>query len=132
VSEDRLTVLYDGSCLVCTRIAGRLAGLDHGRHLRLVPLQRAAADRPEVRRLAGARDLRRSLHVVDGAGRWAAGGEAVLRTLEALPRLHPLARLLRRWPVSRVVEPAYRCVASRRARLAWLAGSFGSDRAARA
>jgi predicted DCC family thiol-disulfide oxidoreductase YuxK len=132
VSGDRLTVLYDAGCPVCRRIAGRLAGLDHGRRLRLVPLQRAAADRPEVRHLAEGRDLRRSLHVVDAGGSWAAGGEAVLRTMEALPALRPVARLLRHWPLSRLVGPAYRCVARRRAGLAWLAGSFGSDRATRA
>ena len=122
--DDRLTVLYDGRCRVCTRIAGRLAGLDDGRRLRLVPLQRAAADRPEVQRLREQRDLRRALHVVDTEGRWASGGEAVLWTMDRLPALCTLARLARLPLVSRLVEPGYRLVADHRARFAWLAGSF--------
>jgi len=121
----RLTVLYDGRCRFCTRIAGRLAGLDAGRQLRLVPLQRAAADRPEVQRLRDQRDLRRALHVVDSAGRWASGGEAVLWTMDRLPALCRLARIARLPLVSMLVEPGYRLVADHRARFAWLAGSFG-------
>jgi predicted DCC family thiol-disulfide oxidoreductase YuxK len=122
--EGRLTVLYDGRCRVCTRVAGRLAGLDTGRRLRLVPLQRAAVDRPEVQRLRAQRDLRRALHVIDEEGRWASGGEAVIRTLECLPRLRPLASVARLPGVARLVETAYRLVADHRARLAWLAGDF--------
>jgi predicted DCC family thiol-disulfide oxidoreductase YuxK len=108
-------------------MAGRLAGMDADRRLRLVPLQRAAVDRPEVQRLSEERDLRRSLHVIDEAGRWASGGEAVLRIMERLPGLRPLACLARRPPLSTLVEPAYRLVADHRARFAWLAGSFVGD-----
>lgn len=126
MSEGRLTVLYDGRCRVCTRIAGRLAGLDRDRRLRLVPLQRAAEDRPEVRRLRAEQDLRRALHVIDEEGRWAVAGEAVLRTLERLPRVRPLVRFARLPLVSALVEPGYRLVADHRARLAWLAGGFGA------
>jgi predicted DCC family thiol-disulfide oxidoreductase YuxK len=122
--EARLTVLYDGRCRVCTRVAARLAGLDAGQRLRFVPLQRAMHDRPEVQRLRAQRDLRRELHVIDVDGRWASGGEAVLRTLEHLPRLRPLARVARLPGVAALVEPAYRLVAQHRARLAWLAGDF--------
>jgi len=117
----RLTVLYDARCRVCTRIAGRLAGLDRGRRLRLVPLQRAAHDRPEVRRLRAGRDLRRSLHVVDEGGEWAAGGEAVVTILARLPLVAAMARL----PfVAVLIDPAYRLLARQRGRLGWLAGSF--------
>jgi predicted DCC family thiol-disulfide oxidoreductase YuxK len=121
----RLTVLYDGRCRFCTRMAGRLAGLDAGRRLRLVPLQWAAADRPEVQRLGDQRDLRRALHVVDTEGHWASGGEAVLWTMDRLPALSWLARMARLPLVSLLVEPGYRLVADHRARFAWLAGSFG-------
>lgn len=122
--EARLTVLYDGRCRVCTRLAARLAGLDAGQRLRFVPLQRATRDRPEVQRLRAQRDLRRELHVIDVDGRWASGGEAVLRTLELVPRLRPLARAARLPGVAALVEPAYRLVAQHRAHLAWLAGDF--------
>jgi predicted DCC family thiol-disulfide oxidoreductase YuxK len=105
--------------------------MDADRRLRLVPLQRAADDRPEVQRLSEERDLRRSLHVIDEAGRWASGGEAVLRTMERLPGLCPLACLARLPLLSTLVEPAYRLVADHRARFAWLAGSFADDRSVR-
>lgn len=126
LGDGRLTVLYDARCRVCTRIAGRLAGLDRRRRLRLVPLQRAATDRPEVRRLRSTRDLRRALHVIDADGDWASGGEAMIRALERVPSWRPLARLARMRGVRRLVEPGYRLFAANRSAFGWLAGSFGA------
>jgi predicted DCC family thiol-disulfide oxidoreductase YuxK len=121
-------VLYDARCRVCTRIAARLAGADRGRRLRVRPLQGATLDAwPSVRQLAAERDLRRSLHVVDEAGAWAEGGEAMLCTLERVPTLRPLARVARGPLVAWAIEPAYRWFARNRARFAWLAGSFRSE-----
>ena len=119
-----LTVLYDADCRVCTRVAGRLAGLDRLGRLRLVPLQDAARQGPPIDRLAGERDLAASLHVVDGEGRWASGGEAMLRAWEQLPALRPLARAARTPLLAPFVEPAYQTFAEHRGRFAWLAGSF--------
>ena len=123
----RLTVLYDARCRVCTRIAARLVAMDSGGLLRVRPLQWAARDpQPGVRQLAAAHDLRRSLHVIDESGDWIAGGAAMLRILETIPRLRPVARV-GRLPVTRaLVEPGYRWFARNRARFSWLAGSFGS------
>lgn len=122
----RLTVLYDARCRVCTRIAGRLAGADREGALRLRPLQLAHEDEwPSVRRLRAERDLRRELHVIDEAGQWAAGGEAMLRALERVARFAPLARLLRLPLLAPCVEPGYRWFAANRARFAFMAGSFG-------
>jgi predicted DCC family thiol-disulfide oxidoreductase YuxK len=122
----RLTVLYDARCRVCTRIAGRLAGLDADRRLRLRPLQGARSDAwPSVRRLARERDLRRALHVIDETGAWVDGGEAMLRAFERVPVFRLLARLGRLPLVSAFVEPGYRWFARNRARFSWLAGSFG-------
>jgi predicted DCC family thiol-disulfide oxidoreductase YuxK len=124
-SGDRLTVLYDADCRVCTRIAARLAAADGGRRLRLRPLQGAASDDwPHVRQLASERDLRRALHVIDEAGGWAVGGEAMLRALDRVPSLQLLARLMRQPLVAWAVEPGYRWFARHRARFSWLAGSF--------
>ena len=121
----RLTVLYDARCRVCTRIAGRLAALDRQDRLRIRPLQWPHADEwPSVRSLRAERDLRLELHVVDEAGRWAAGGEAMLRAIERIPDLASLAALLRLPLLHRVVEPGYRWFAANRARFAFLAGSF--------
>jgi predicted DCC family thiol-disulfide oxidoreductase YuxK len=118
-----LTVLYDARCRVCTRIAARLARLDRLDRLRFVPLQMAEHDRPEVRDLAASRDLASSLHVVDEAGRWSQGGEAMIRIWELIPSLWPLVRLARLPGVRRLVEPAYRFVADHRPWFGWLAGS---------
>ena len=122
---DRLTVLYDADCRVCTRIAARLAGADGGQRLRLRPLQGATSDDwPHVRQLASERDLRRSLHVIDETGGWADGGEAMLRAIERVPSLQLRARLARHPLVAWAVEPFYRWFARHRARFSWLAGSF--------
>jgi predicted DCC family thiol-disulfide oxidoreductase YuxK len=126
--HDRLTVLYDADCRLCTRIAGRLAGLDRGRRLRLVALQSASVDRPEVRRLAASRDLAAALHVVDARGRWAAGGEAVVRVCRHVRVLRPIARLARLPLLRHLVDPAYRFVAGHRPWFGWLAGDFGGGR----
>jgi predicted DCC family thiol-disulfide oxidoreductase YuxK len=124
-------VLYDADCRVCTRIAARLAGADHGRRLRLRPLQGAASDSwPSVRQLASERDLRQALHVIDEAGAWTAGGEAVL---QALQRLVPSSRLLQlaRSPLlAWAIEPCYHWFARHRARFSWLAPAAGGSRTA--
>jgi predicted DCC family thiol-disulfide oxidoreductase YuxK len=129
----RLTVLYDAHCRVCTRIAGRLAGADDERRLRIRPLQHALEDEwPGVRRLRAERDLRWALHVIDEEGQFASGGEAMLRVFERVPTFAPLARIGRLPLVAGMVEPGYRCFADNRARFAFLAGSFraGSLRSA--
>jgi predicted DCC family thiol-disulfide oxidoreductase YuxK len=118
-----LTVLYDAHCRLCTRIAARLAAMDRLDRLRFVPLQMAAHDRPAVRDLAASRDLMASLHVVDEAGAWVAGGEAMIRIWEQLPGLRPLASFARLPLVRSLVEPAYRFVAGHRPWLGWLAGA---------
>ena len=118
-------MLYDARCRVCTRIAGRLAGMDTEHRLRIRPLQRAIDDEwPSVRRLRSERDLRAALHVIDEDGQWAAGGEAMLRVLERVPLGAPLARLCRLPFIAAMVEPGYRRFADNRARFSWLAGSF--------
>ena len=98
--------------------------MDGGRRLRLVALQRASQDRPEVRELATTRDLRAALHVIDEEGRWASGGEAILRAMECLPRLRWLVCVARLPGMVRLVDLAYGLVARDRARFAWLAGDF--------
>jgi predicted DCC family thiol-disulfide oxidoreductase YuxK len=122
---ERLTVLYDAKCRVCTRIAGRLAAMDRQHRLRLRPLQWAHRDEwDSVRRLRAERDLRLELHVIDESGAWASGGAAMLRALDRLPGLAPVAAVLRLPLLRRTVEPGYRWFAAHRARFAFLAGSF--------
>ena len=109
--RDRLTVLYDADCGVCTMTARMLHALDGGRRLDLSPLQRfvaAGPDDPDRGTLA------ERLHVRDATGRWAAGGDAVLRIMAAIPLLAPLA-LAGRLPGARpAIDAGYRWVAAHR------------------
>lgn len=107
----RILVLYDADCGICTRVACWLGRRDRDRRLDLEPLQAAASLAPDAPPTA---ELERALHVRATDGRWHRGGDAVLTALAALPRWRLLASLVRRTPLSLVVEPAYRLVAANR------------------
>jgi len=117
LTNDQLTVCYDGECAVCAAAVERLAKLDRDRSLRIVPFQRVAGELPDVAARIDAADLTSALHVVEPDGRLTSGGEAVLRIAEAVPRLRLVARLGRLPLVSRLVEPMYGLVARHRHRL---------------
>jgi predicted DCC family thiol-disulfide oxidoreductase YuxK len=72
MADRRLLVLYDADCGICSRSARLLHRLDHGRGLRLVPLQDAAGivDAPPMEVLLDA------IHVRDADGRWDEAGAA--------------------------------------------------------
>jgi predicted DCC family thiol-disulfide oxidoreductase YuxK len=126
----RLTVLYDAECAFCTRVAARLAGMDRGRALRFLPLQAAAEDgQTVVAELAARRDLSAAIHVIDAEGRWASGGEAVLRASDRLPVLRPVVRAARSCLLAPAVEPLYRFVADHRGWFAAFAGARAHARA---
>jgi predicted DCC family thiol-disulfide oxidoreductase YuxK len=104
-------VLYDADCGICTRSACWLARRDRDRRLELEPLQHAALVAPDAPPTA---DLLRALHVRATDGRWHRGGDGVLTALATLPRWRLLAGLVRRTPLTFLVEPAYRLVAANR------------------
>lgn len=109
--RDRLTVLYDADCGVCTMTARMLHALDGRRRLDLSPLQRfvaAKADDPDRAALV------ERLHVRDATGRWASGGDAVLRIMAAIPVLAPLSLAGRVPAMRRAVDAGYRWVAAHR------------------
>jgi predicted DCC family thiol-disulfide oxidoreductase YuxK len=121
--DDRLVVLYDRDCGICTAIARNLERWDRHNRLGLLPLQDApASDRPRI--AAAARDLplTAALHVVDEAsGAIHAGGDAALAILAVLPGgsvVRPLAALP---PFRFVVGLGYAIVARNRRRIGrWL------------
>jgi predicted DCC family thiol-disulfide oxidoreductase YuxK len=121
--DDRLVVLYDRDCGICTATARTLRRWDRHRRLGLLPLQEAAAsDRPGI--AAAARDLPLSslLHVVDEAtGEVRVGGDAALAIAGALPG-GLVVRVLARIPPFRwIVGAAYGLVARHRRRIGrWL------------
>jgi predicted DCC family thiol-disulfide oxidoreductase YuxK len=108
---DRLTVLYDADCGVCTMTARMLHALDRGRRLDLSPLQGFTPEAPGDPVRA---DLAERLHVRDASGRWASGGGAVLRIMAAVPILAPLSMLGRLPGAGRAVDAGYRWVAAHR------------------
>src|SRR4051794_40123936 len=111
--QDRLLVLYDGDCGLCTRTARLLRRLDGRDALELTPAQ--AADHIEgVPALA---ERMRALQVRDADGRWLSAGAAGVRIAEAVPVLRPIAVAARLPVVRNLVEPAYRLVAANRHRI---------------
>lgn len=104
---------FDADCGFCTDCVRVLRVLDGGRRLRVVPLHRAAHERPDAPPLATLRD---SMHVVDG-DRWWAGGQACLEIAARVPPLWTLS-LIRRVPLaSALVDRAYAMVAANRHRI---------------
>jgi predicted DCC family thiol-disulfide oxidoreductase YuxK len=118
----RLTVLYDRDCGICGLTARTLRRWDRDGRFVLVPLQAAAGSRdPRLVGVAAVYALEDQLHVVDEAGHVAAGGDAALAIVDALPG----GWLLRPWaaiaPLRRVVSLAYGWVAGHRRQVgAWL------------
>jgi predicted DCC family thiol-disulfide oxidoreductase YuxK len=120
---DRLAVLYDGDCGLCTWVAGRLRRWDRQDRLSFIRLQ--DVDRlapPDVARLVRGRRLETELHVVDPAtGLVASGGAGVLEIASRLPG-GQLARLARSAAPARwATDIGYRIVARNRHRIGrWL------------
>jgi predicted DCC family thiol-disulfide oxidoreductase YuxK len=101
------TVVYDGHCRVCTRLANALKRLDRDRRMDVLPSQTAglAARFPWI----PARAYRESMQLVGPGGETLQGAAAIERILDLLPRgrwvswvfsiplARPLAERLYRW-----------------------------------
>jgi len=115
-----VTVLFDGDCGVCQKLAQMAADRDPAHRLRFSAFQRAdlAALSPGLTRDMAAR----SVYVVapDGA-RWR-GARAVFEIMRRLPGVWGwLGRIGALPPVSLLAEPVYRLAAHHRTRLSrWL------------
>jgi predicted DCC family thiol-disulfide oxidoreductase YuxK len=120
---DRLIVLYDRDCGLCTATARALRRWDRHDRLDLLPLQDAGrSDDPAI--AAAGRDLPLSgaLHVLDEAtGAISAGGDAALAIAAVLPGgliVRPLRAIP---PIRWIVGLGYRIVARNRHRIGrWL------------
>jgi predicted DCC family thiol-disulfide oxidoreductase YuxK len=95
-----LRVLYDENCEFCRWTAERLRHWDRDRRLRLIPYDRVKEDPALAATVVGER-LGAEVHVVDGAGRVAAAGEAILAVAALLPGGGPVVRLVRAIPPAR-------------------------------
>lgn len=111
----RYTVVYDGHCRICTRIAGLLQRWDRDGVLEVVPSQ---ADGVRARfPWISAQAYADSLQVVEADGTTWQGALAVERVLDALPRGLFLSWLFRIPLVRPLAERFYRWFARNRYRL---------------
>jgi predicted DCC family thiol-disulfide oxidoreductase YuxK len=119
----RLTVLYDRDCGICGLTARSLRRWDRTGRFEVVPLQVAAiGGDPRLADVAGRYLLEDELHVVDERGGVAAGGDAALAIVDALPG----GRILRPWamfpPFRALAGIGYRWVAANRRAIGQLLG----------
>jgi predicted DCC family thiol-disulfide oxidoreductase YuxK len=131
--RERLHIVYDAECALCTRAVRQLSAVRGARaEFRFVPLQelekrmkaeacggreRAAAEPdalPETLNRLDPGALRAQLHVVQADGAVFAGAEAVVRIMRELPRWRLLSGLYRVPGMKRAADAAYRYVARRR------------------
>lgn len=116
--RSRLLVLYDADCGVCTHAARLLRRLDRAHRLDLTALQ-VAAGRPDTPSLD---ELLRTLHVRGVGETWSVGGAAMVRISREVAVLRPFGVVASLPLLRRLVEPAYRLVASNRHRISRLFG----------
>jgi predicted DCC family thiol-disulfide oxidoreductase YuxK len=121
---DRLVVLYDRDCGLCTASARALDRWDRHDRLELVPLQdvQTSLSRPGLAAAVRGMPLWAALHVVDErTGAVHPGGDAVLAIASVLPGgwiVRPLRAIP---PVRWIVGLGYRLVADHRHRIGrWL------------
>ncbi len=95
-----LRVLYDEDCPVGRGTAARRRRWDRHGRLRLVPYDRVREHPGLAAAVVGER-LGVEVHVVDGAGRLARGGEAILAVVALLPGGAGVVRLVRAVPPAR-------------------------------
>jgi predicted DCC family thiol-disulfide oxidoreductase YuxK len=116
-SQNRLTVLYDRDCGVCTATALALIRLDRAGRLDFEPLDRyESPDGPSRLELAS------ELHAFDERGRWFTGGAATVEIARRIPVLRPVA-LAARLPLGMTALGfGYRILAANRHRVSALLG----------
>ncbi|MCI0584693.1 MAG: DUF393 domain-containing protein [Chloroflexi bacterium] len=113
---DRLLVLFDADCGICTASADRLRRWDRDDRLELLSLQSAMDDpRPPVREVAASHPLHDELHVLDPAtGDVRSGRRAVLEIAARLPGGRLPALLGRLPPAVWAIGVGYALVARNR------------------
>ena len=113
---ERLLVLFDGDCGICTATAARLDRWDRAGRLELLALQAAATDkRSIVRAVQASHPLHDELHVLDPtSGEVRSGGRAVLEIVERLPGGRIPAAVGRLAPFRWLIGLAYALVARNR------------------
>src|SRR5690242_4339935 len=104
--NDRLTVLYDEDCGICTHTARVLTVVDTRRLLRLVSLQVA-----EIPGMPPRERLFEQLHAVDAHGRWFAGGAATVEISRRVPLMWGIGLAAGVPLVARLLDVVYGVIA---------------------
>ncbi len=106
---EKLTVLYDGDCGVCTQTARLLSRLDSRRRLRLVSLQEATLPGMPSRD-----ELMDTLHAADTAGNWFVGADAAVEIARRVSMLWPISVVARLPLAMSILDFLYGAVANNR------------------
>ncbi len=114
MSDDRLIIIYDGHCVLCTRTVSRLMKLRTISPIQSIPLQdiRVATLLPEG---YDQDRLNKEIHVLDMSnGRVIKGADAIVYIMTKLPSLRPVSFIYHvpgmKWLASRI----YQWIAKRR------------------
>lgn len=115
MTAHRFTMLYDGSCRICTSQASTVAAYNDDGLIELLDLNAPAAQArfPQVTPAAA----RRELHLVAPDGSLHRGAEAVREILLRLPALRGLGELLRLPGAMSLAGPLYAFIAENRYRI---------------
>ncbi|WP_336785452.1 thiol-disulfide oxidoreductase DCC family protein [Paenibacillus sp. MMO-177] len=114
--REKLYVVYDGTCNLCTGTVSKLKELRSNADLIFVPIQSldgAGNHVPGIEKAAET-DLYEKMHVADEKGRLYAGADGVVRILRTIKGFRLLASLYRLPGLSRVGDLLYRYIAKRR------------------
>jgi predicted DCC family thiol-disulfide oxidoreductase YuxK len=106
------TMLYDGTCRMCTNQAELVARYDDDQRIELLDMNSPAA-RARFPQITPA-DAQRELHVVAPDGAIHRGAAAVQQILLLLPSLRGLGECMRLPGMMRLANPLYKWIASNR------------------
>lgn len=114
-SRDRLVLLYDADCGLCTKTVEKLRKLTLKAELIIVPLQ--SADCSLLPPGVAHHELMAELHVTDSAGLVYRGADAVIRIIREIPALAWMTPIYRVPGLRVFAKQLYRYVARHRYRL---------------
>lgn len=112
---EKLLILYDGNCGLCTRSVAGLRTLKTNAVLEFMPLQQYDTDNLPLN--LSVEDLYAQIHVIDEEGRLFKGAEALTRVVKTVPTLQWIAWLYRVPGMHYVADQLYKWIAKHRYQL---------------
>ena len=113
-----LTVFFDGACPLCTREIAFYRRRRGAESISWIDVSKISE--PDV--VPGLRhdDALKRFHVKHAGGRITSGGRAFADIWSAMPALAPIGRPFQRWPLSWILDGAYRIFLPIRPWLHWI------------